>query len=562
MAEKILKFKKSDKSKYERVNRRCDDGDYVGALSSLLYTSESEPKNVEVLCHIADVYTELGLYENAIVFWFKFLSKCRKSDMIDGYNGLGANYFFLDDLDTAGYYFNKQLSLGDVGECVYDDILDDYVDAVTTTDRSSFKVISKESDEAAKEEENYRAAAEKNKSDDYIAAIEFADKVSVKSEFYGKALYEKAYAYFCLDREFDAVEILKKEIDRDPGDINAYNLMFNCLGEVGDNETTEKYFEKLIAFDTDDVSVLNKKMSVLSDFGFYDEALKVSDKILRLSPEDTNCTYLRGLILYNKGEISSAVNCLKKAYLYSLNPVALYYMRIAEKALEKDKKSPKMLPLIFELQKAEVDKRLDTIKKLFVGEIKLSAQKEEKILDLMKWVFSCGNQTAQMGIAVVTVRSKKTVYVDFIKEQLVNPSISDDVKQRMLALLTESLKPNEHDEFSVVYSNVFKKVKVVIPDYGADVPMDFRQAYAYAVGRTSLYFDKEMKKLTTGAVELEADMRRTGAFGKFTDMRVIACAMFVYSGINRVSDMLAIYGFFDTKREDVVKLIAFAGEKK
>ena len=345
MAEKILKFKKSDKSKYERANRRCDDGDYVGALSSLLYTSESEPKNVEVLCHIADVYTELGLYENAIVFWFKFLSKCRKSDMIDGYNGLGANYFFLDDLDTAGYYFNKQLSLGDVGECVYDDILDDYVDAVTTTDRSSFKVISKESDEAAKEEENYRAAAEKNKSDDYIAAIEFADKVSVKSEFYGKALYEKAYAYFCLDREFDAVEILKKEIDRDPGDINAYNLMFNCLGEVGDNETTEKYFEKLIAFDTDDVSVLNKKMSVLSDFGFYDEALKVSDKILRLSPEDTNCTYLRGLILYNKGEISSSVNCLKKAYLYSPTPFRSIICALRKKHSKKTKSRPKCFRL-------------------------------------------------------------------------------------------------------------------------------------------------------------------------------------------------------------------------
>ena len=32
MAEKILKFKNDDKSKYERANRRCDDGDYVGAL--------------------------------------------------------------------------------------------------------------------------------------------------------------------------------------------------------------------------------------------------------------------------------------------------------------------------------------------------------------------------------------------------------------------------------------------------------------------------------------------------------------------------------------------------
>ena len=157
MSGKILKFKKDDKSKYERANRRCDDGDYVGALSSLLYTSESEPKNV------ADIYTELGLYENAVIFWFRFLSKCRKTDVIDGYNGLGANFFLLDNLELAGFYFNKQLALGDYGECVYDDILDEYVDAVSTDDKPRFNVISAESEREEIDENNYRAAVEENK---------------------------------------------------------------------------------------------------------------------------------------------------------------------------------------------------------------------------------------------------------------------------------------------------------------------------------------------------------------------------------------------------------------
>ncbi len=563
MSEKILKFKKDEKSKYERANRHCDDGDYVGALSSLLYTSASEPKNTEVLCHIADIYTELGLYENAIIFWFRFLSVCRKSDAIDGYNGLGANFFFLDNTELAGFYFNKQLELGDMGACVYDDILDDYVDSVSNFDKPGFKVISNESEAAEKDEENYFEAVEKNKAEDYIAAIEFANKVSEKSDYYAKALYEKAYGLFCLDKDYEAVEILEKAINTSNNpDIGTFNLLFNCLAQTGDAEKTEKYFNIFLDVDSDDPDYLNKKMAVLCDFGYFREALDVSEKIMRVAPEDTNCAYLRGLLFYNLHEREKAVACLKKAYIYSMNPVALYYLRIAERAVDGDKSVPKRLPLIFEIQKAEVDRRLEAVKKLFTGVAKKNEYSDEYISEISDWCYYCENRTAQIAIAVYAVKNKKTTLIEKLRMQLVNPAISDDVKIRLYTLFVESGIIRDKEETPIVYSNIFKKIKAVIPTFGADVPSAFRQGYAIAAGRISVYFDKDFKKLAIGASELEAAMRLNGGFDGFNDSRVIACAMFIYSGINRNTDMAAVYRYFDTKKEDVAKLTAYASGKK
>ena len=563
MSEKILKFKKDEKSKYERANRHCDDGDYVGALSSLLYTASSEPKNTEVLCHIADIYTELGLYENAIIFWFRFLSVCRKSDAIDGYNGLGANFFFLDNTELAGFYFNKQLELGDMGACVYDDILDDYVDSVSNYERPGFKVISSEAEVAEKDEQNYSEAVEKNKTEDYISAIELADKVSEKSEYYGKALYEKAYGLFCLDKDYEAVDILEKVInDLNDRDICVFNLLFSCLAQIGDEEKTEKYFKILLDTDSDETEYLNKKMAVLCDFGYFREALDVSEKIMRVAPEDTNCSYLRGLLFYNLREREKSVACLKKAYIYSMNPVALYYLRIAERAVDGDKSVPKRLPLIFEIQKSEVDSRLEAVKKLFTGAAKKNEYADEYISEIFDWCYYCGNQTAQIAVAIYAVRNKKTALIEKLRMQLVNPAITDDIKIRLYTLFVESGIIRDKEETPIVYSNIFKKIKAVIPAFGADVPSSFRQGYAIAAGRISVYFDKDFKKLSVGASELEAAMRLNGGFNEFTDSRAIACAMFIYSGINHHTDMAAVYRYFDTKKEDVVKLIAYANGKK
>ena len=105
-------------------------------------------------------------------------------------------------------------------------------------------------------------------------------------------------------------------------------------------------------------------------------------------------------------------------------------------------------------------------------------------------------------------------------------------------------------------------IKTFVPTFGPDVPIAFRQAYAYAAGRVSIYFDKEMKQLAVGVTEMESAMRKNGGFSDFTDLRVIACAMFIYSGINRHADMDTVYNFFDAEKEEVARLIAYAKKKE
>ena len=68
MSKKIIRFNKSLSKVFDKANDKCDEGEYLFALSSLLNEMELRTENAEICAHVADIYTELGLYENAILY--------------------------------------------------------------------------------------------------------------------------------------------------------------------------------------------------------------------------------------------------------------------------------------------------------------------------------------------------------------------------------------------------------------------------------------------------------------------------------------------------------------
>ena len=109
MSKTLIKYKRNLQKVYERASGNRKEGDYLSALSSLLHEAEKNTKNYEVCSKIAQIYTDLGLYENAVIFWFKFMIRANKKSWYEGYNGLGANYYFIGDKSMAGHYFSKQV---------------------------------------------------------------------------------------------------------------------------------------------------------------------------------------------------------------------------------------------------------------------------------------------------------------------------------------------------------------------------------------------------------------------------------------------------------------------
>ena len=557
MTDNIIEFKTDIKKKYEKANANCDDGDYVAALSSLLYEFEKNPYDDEILCHIADIYTELGLYENAVTFWFRFLQAARKADLIDGYNGLGANFFFLGNDEMAGYYFNKQMECGDVGDCVYDDILDDYLSEFLGVEKDKAISVVEEEDE---DEENYSAAVQANKDGDHIEAMLYANDVSKKSKYYDKARYEKAYALIKMGYDMiEAIKILESLFRKDPSNVDVFGLLVGYYLSIRDDRKIDALFKKFLTAEINDEDALMKKLTLLCDFEYFDEALRLSEEILRKNPENTNCSYLRGMLLYNKGDYPAAVSNLKKSYIYSLNPVALYYLRVAESAASGNKNVPDKLSLSYNVPSEEEDKRIEFIKNVFTGEKKISDYDSKYAMEVVDWSFFVGNQTSQVALALSLIRSGDEENIEKLKSFLINPAVSDDVKLRIVSMFCEYGVKGEID---VVYSNHFKSIEVISPDF-AEGESILKKSFAYAFGRISAYADRETTELLeVGAKEFEAAMLSYGGFGGFNDIPAMACAIYFYSGIDIIKDKNSAYKFFDAKRNDVRELMAYSkGEK-
>ena len=180
-------------------------------------------------------------------------------------------------------------------------------------------------------------------------------------------------------------------------------------------------------------------------------------------------------------------------------------------------------------------------------------------MEVVDWSFFVGNQTSQVALALSLIRSGDEENIEKLKSFLINPAVSDDVKLRIVSMFCEYGVKGETD---VVYSNHFKSIEVISPDF-AEGESVLKKSFAYAFGRISAYADRETTELLeVGAKEFEAAMLSHGGFGGFNDIPAMACAIYFYSGIDIIKDKNSAYKFFDAKRNDVRELMAYSkGEK-
>ena len=79
MKEKVIKFTRDADKISDLAYSRRDREDYVGALSVLHYES-LKAKDPEIIAQIADVYTQMNMFESAITYWYKYLKYSPESN--------------------------------------------------------------------------------------------------------------------------------------------------------------------------------------------------------------------------------------------------------------------------------------------------------------------------------------------------------------------------------------------------------------------------------------------------------------------------------------------------
>ena len=176
----VIQFKKTLDEISAYANKKCDEGDYSAALYALYFYTKRKNCSRNAYAHMADIYSEMGLYDLAIDKWNEFLANAPEEYYADGFNGLGANYYFKGDKERATYYFDRQFECPGAESCLYNDVLDEFMnDREEDFDdfRSQFK-IAYSADGKSKYEEYLEAARKCNAGAEYEKAIKNAEKAA------------------------------------------------------------------------------------------------------------------------------------------------------------------------------------------------------------------------------------------------------------------------------------------------------------------------------------------------------------------------------------------------
>ncbi len=544
---KIIKYRKSFDDTAELAYKRLESGDYIGALS-VLQGEAKTGRTAEVYAHIADTYNQIGLYEAAIKYWFRFMLKAGKKGYADAYNGLGANFFMLGNDAVAGYYFNKQLEYGVFEDSVYEDVLEDYLDSLYETKKQSYKVVYPE-DQDLIDRKIYDKAREKIESKDYTAAIEDLNSIGENSKMYPKAKTAKGYAYFYLNELGEAFGEVSKAIEL--GDINVYSLTLaiNLGAFSSDLEEFGKYIDLLIDYKDFSDEDKYKKFNLLINLNLVKDALDYSEEILDISPYYADVRFLRGVLYYNKKDYVEAEKNFRYAYILTLNPIIKFYLDLALDAINGKIKYKAFLPE-FELPEKEVLKRVKVIKELYNGNLTEEIKFPDGFEDIAKWVFIGSNNTMQIVVAILIAHSHDERYLSILKDALIDPAISDEVKHRIVSIMCENGK---FGELAVVFGYIFRKIKVPETKFEGSGAEIFKRAHAYAFGRLSVIEDR-LEPLYRAAIKLQKELIENGNIDKVTDLVALSCAIYKKSGMDALRGDLE-YKYFNAEEEAVLKIL-------
>ncbi|MCG8570514.1 MAG: AAA family ATPase [Spirochaetes bacterium] len=151
-------------------------------------------------------------------------------------------------------------------------------------------------------------------------------------------LFEKANNYFFKNDYDNAVDILKKIVQKNPRHFPSYEKLAQIEAARGNPKDSINYYKKYLRFNSDNSDVLNDMGNIYFDMKDYKNSIKCYQKTIKLEPDAYWAYYNIGLAtleLDNSSDkaIEHAKNWFKKAirinpeYYPALNELGLYFLR-------------------------------------------------------------------------------------------------------------------------------------------------------------------------------------------------------------------------------------------
>lgn len=453
---KVLSFDRPADFYYQAAVRNLDGGRYISALPLIRQAIAKDPKNEEYLLTLAEIYTDIGKFDQSNAILFDLVEK--NEDITECYYGLGCNFIGLNDLEKAAQSFEKYLDIDPYGE--YRDDVVEFLGFIEEYGISDDDFL-----EDAMQRKGYDLAGEGKKSldsGDFKRAIELLSSIEYKSDDMMFAKNNLALSHYCNKDTDEAIKIAKEVLKADKDNVHACCNLALFYADKGDYLHLTEYIGKIVHLKPQTPEDIYKIAITLCDLSQHETAVKFWNKYLMEKPYDEKGLFFAAIADYNCGNHNGAIS--KMGDIIKIDPnnsIAKYYCGyMKENGDTKDKIEYKMA-----VPEAEAKRRIKYIDDVLKEDEKSALRhwKEDiKFKDILIWGLEYGDIHLQRAMAGVIAGFKDESSEAILREYILKNDKPDAVKSDIFLMLK---KMDAKEPYIASVGGNIVEVRVSMPDW-------------------------------------------------------------------------------------------------
>lgn len=432
---KVLPFEQKGDFFYRKAKKSIENNNYINALNYYRKALEKEPDNIEYSLDLAEVFTEMGYYNESNKILFSILHKSKT--YYECYFGMGCNFLGLQEYEKAEESLEKYLEADGLG--LYADEAADLLE-ILQNQEYYFEIIDELDDSKARQ----LADAAKGKihldRGDFKKAIRLLEKVVDSDKDLVFARNNLALAYYCVGDLEKAIHMSKEIIEESTINVHANcNLAIFHL-EKGDIENSHKYIENVLDIPTEDPDELHKIVVTLCEMRQHERVNKLLKRLIQYKPYDIKILHSMAVSSFNLKLYKKALYYWNKIEKISPgNTISSYYRRLAMD-LNKGSTKHMELPYHFQVPYDEIVNRVQKINDIIKSpdrELLSKWKGNRSLYNLLAWGLDINDPFIKIDILDLVASFDDRLAEGFIREYILRGNEDKSTIRHTLALLKQ-----------------------------------------------------------------------------------------------------------------------------
>lgn len=419
----VLNFKQPAEFYLRKAEKHIEKGNFLEALQLYRKLIGMEPNNAQYLLYIAQIYSEIGLYNESNEIIYKILRNGETPT--ECLFALGCNHLGLGSDNVADGYFMEYMRIDPEGD--YADDIDEIWEMYFAETEDKLSII--KDDSAKKLANKGKDLLDKC---DYKKAIEYYELAIDKDPNMVDAANNLALCYYFDGKLSAAAKTSAMILEQHPGNVHAHCNLALVYYKMRDH----RLYTHLEAIESTKITEphdMHKIALMYCELHYHDRAYQWFGNILAFTPYDVSILHFGGLAALNSGLYTKALEFFLRIIMIDpANSIAAYYKKIAQ--IAKNTGSCKMLDYVYQVPFEEIKRRMKYLREVFKesdAHLKDKWNNDDYFVSILFWGLGYGdNYIKRLVLDIISKfgdERSEDIYRDFILKSSEPDELKNDV---------------------------------------------------------------------------------------------------------------------------------------